>query len=391
MRALFAGSVLAVLPAIASAQNSPYLGTIVDPEVLVRAGPSDKFPETGTLKRGVEVVVDREDFGWLAIKAPKGSVSWVPIAFVDFDPALPTPQNVMVTEDVTLASGRVGLAQPLAEIRKTKVPAGSTLLVIGQRVTFDNKQWYPVEPIHGDVRYVPKSAVKAGEPVSTAFVVRDMAPPGLTPIAATAPHGEIPPANIGAKPGVNHPLWTQAEAAERDGRSEDAEKFYFQLARLMNEPGGDHDVANLCYTRIHSIREKKRIGSVPATANIGTTPAFIPAVRPESSKPDRPSLLPPVRNDPPTGTQQNTTTPTASDRGNWTGVGRLVSTPLALDGRVTYALETAPGITQLYVVAGSGVDLKQHLNRRVNLQGVTYTHPNAKKPYIVATDVTEEK
>ncbi len=390
MRALFAGIVLAVLPAIASAQSLPYLGTIADPEVLVRAGPSDKFPETGTLKRGVEVVVDREEFGWLAIKAPKGSVSWVPIAFVDFDSTLPTPQNVMVTEDVTLASGRVGLAQPLAEIRKTKVPAGSTLLVIGQRVTFDNKQWYPVEPIHGDVRYIPKSAVKAGEPVNTAFVVRDMAPPGLTPIAATTPHSEIPPANIGAKPGVNHPLWTQAEAAERDGRSEDAEKLYFQLARLMNEPGGDHDVANLCYTRIHSIREKKRIGSVPATANIGTTPAFIPVVRPESSKPDRPSLLPPVRNDQPTGTQ-NTTTPTSTDRGNWTGVGRLVSTPLALDGRPTYALETAPGIAQLYVVAGNGINLKAHLNRRVNLQGVTYTHPNAQKPYIVATDVTEEK
>ena len=388
MRALFAGIVLAVLPVAATAQNAPYLGTVADAEVLVRAGPSDKFSETGTLKRGVEIVVDHEEFGWLAIKAPKGSVSWVPIAFVDFDPALPTPQNVMVTEDVTLASGRVGLAQPLAEIRRTKVPAGSTLLVIGQRVTFDNKQWYPVEPIQGDLRYVPKSAIKAGEPVNTAFVVRDTTPPGLTPVSGIVPRTEPAPAAVGAKPGVNHPLWTQAEAAERDGRAEDAEKLYFQLARLMNEPGGDHDVANLCYTRIHSLREKKRLGSVPMS--IGTSPAFTPVVKPESNKPERPSLLPPVRNDPPASTQ-STTTPPAADRGNWTGVGRLVSTPLALDGRVTYALETAPGITQLYVVAGSGVDLKQHLNRRVNLQGVTYTHPNAKKPYIVATDATEEK
>ena len=186
LRALFAGLILAVLPAAATAQNAaPYLGAVLDPEVLVRSGPSDKFPETGTLKRGAPVIVDHEEFGWLAIEAPKGSVSWVPIAFVEFDAARPAPQNAVVTDDVTLASGRVGLAQPLTEIRKTKVPGGSIVKVIGQKTTFDNKQWYPVEPVYGDFRYIPKSAVKAGEPASTAFVVKDSIPPGLTPIAAS--------------------------------------------------------------------------------------------------------------------------------------------------------------------------------------------------------------
>jgi hypothetical protein len=376
-RALFAGLLLTALPAAASAQSAPYLGTIADSEVLVRSGPSDKFPETSTLKRGAPVIVDHEEFGWLAIEAPKGSVSWVPIAFLEFDASRPTPQNAMVTDDVTLASGKDGLEQPLTEIRKTKVPAGSILKVIGQKTTFDGKQWYPVEPVYGDFRYVPKSAVKAGEPASTAFVVRDATPPGFTPAGATSPKPAAvePPAT--GKPGVNHPLWAQAEAAERDGRPDEAEKFYFQLARLMNEPGGDHDVANLCYTRIHAIREKKRSSNAASPAT---------ATKPELA---RPTLLPPVRNEVPVNT--STTPDKTGEKGAWTGVGRLVVSPLALDGRQTYALETAPGISQIYVVGDGKIDLSRYRNKKVNVFGSTHTHVNASKPYVIATDVREEQ
>jgi len=378
-RILFATLILAAAPSAAAAQNAPYLGTIVDAETLVRSGPSDKFPEAGSLKRGVPVIVDHEEFGWLAIEAPKGSVSWVPIEFVEFDVARPLPQNAMVTEDVTLASGKVGLAQPLTEIRKTKVPAGTTLKIIGPKATFDNKQWYPVEPVYGDFRYIPKSAIRAGEPARTAFIVGDATPPNLTPIAATTPKPEatttVPPAPV-ARTGVNHELWQKADAAEREGRTEDAEKHYFQLARMMNEAGGDQDVANMCYTRIHALREKKRSSMVP--------PAGVPATAPRVEVPARPQLLPPTKNETPV----STATPTA-DKGGWTGVGRLVVSAVVLDGRTTYALETAPGVYQVYVVAAPGVDLKPYRNRRVNVFGTTHTHANTTKPYILATELTE--
>jgi hypothetical protein len=379
--------VLALAPAAVAAQNAPYLGTVLDAEVLVRSGPSDKFPDAGTLRRGVPVIVDHEEAGWLAIEAPKGSVSWVPIAFVEFDVTRPLPQNAMVTEDVTLASGKVGLAHPLAEIRKTKVPAGTALKIIGPKATFDNKQWYPVEPVYGDFRYVPKSAIRTGEPARTAFIVGDATPPNLVPIAATTPKPDlvpptptVPPAP--AKTGVNHELWQKAEAAERDGRVEDAEKLYFQLARLMNEPGGDQDVANLCYTRIHSLREKKRGNMVPP-AGVPATPA--PRVETPRFEPSpRPQLLPPTKNDTPNGAST-----TDKDKAAWTGVGRLVQAAVVLDGRTTYALETAPGVLQLYVVAAPGTDLTPYKNRRVNVLGTTHTHPNTTKPYVLATEVAE--
>lgn len=389
-RALVAGLLL-ILPPAATAQTAPYLATVADAEVLVRAGPSDKFPETGTLAKGNRIVVDHEEAGWLAIHAPPGSVSWVPITYVDFNPSLPIPQNVAVSDDVTLAAGKVGLAQPLTEVRKARAPTGTVLTVIGQKATFDSKQWYPVLPIPGDFRYVPKSSVQANGPATTAFVVRDSAPANLPPAlpASRNPGGsEGPPLAKGDKP-VNDPLWDQAQAAEKAGRIGDAEKLYFQLARKMNEPGGDHDIANLCYTRIHALREK----ATPAAANRTTGSN----ASPQSS--GRPTLLPPLRSDGSTPTtvsirtQPNPVSAKASsgEKPAWTGIGRLVSSPLALDGRQTFALEIASGVTQVYVVGAPGYSLAQYKNKMVKVYGTTHSHRDASKPYIVASDVVEVK
>src|SRR5437016_10772334 len=95
--ALVAGLAILMLPAFGLAQSGSYYAVVGDPEVPLRAGPSDRFPETGTVKQGVRVVVDHaESNGWLAIVAPAGSVSWVPQQFIEgFDKDRPLPQNVM--------------------------------------------------------------------------------------------------------------------------------------------------------------------------------------------------------------------------------------------------------------------------------------------------------
>jgi hypothetical protein len=387
--AVVAGLVLAVLPAAAPAQSGPYLAAVVDQEVILRAGPSDQFPETGTVQRGVRVVVDHEESnGWLAVEAPAGSVSWVPMTLVDFNKDAAIPQLVVTQADVTLTAGRVGLAQPLLEVRRTKLPAGTPLTVIGAKVTLsDGKSFYPVAPPPGDFRYVPKTAVQSEKPANTAFVVRtnDTVVPAGSTASPTPPAAIAGPGAPAAppKPIVNHPLWAQAEALEKEGRLDDAEKVYFQLARQMNEPGGDHDVANLCYTRIHSLREKKRAAAPSATA---TSPG---------------TLLPPVKDNQsaarPTTTVDRTPAPAADrtpppaapqdGRPQWAGPGILVRSALALDGRRTYALESSPGVPRLYVVPDKGMDLERYVNRKVDVFGTTYSRGGLSKPYVVATQV----
>jgi hypothetical protein len=374
--ALFAGLVLGLAPLAGFAQSGPVLATVADPEVKLRAGPSDQFPEVARLSRGAVVIVDHEEpNGWLAVQDAPGtmhSLSWVQAAFIDFDNTKPVPQNVMVHDDTTLAVGQLGLAQPLTQIRRAKVPSGTILTVIGPKVTFEGKLWHPVVPPPGDFRYLPKQAVRFEKAANTSFVVRDGSPtdpPAARPPSggAAGTSGSLPSdPGTGANPsGVSHPLWAQAEAAERAGNYDEAEKLFFQLARVMNEPGGDHTIANLCYTRIHTLREKKR--SAPATTS---RPVVVDA-------PTRPQQAVP-----PAGSRD-----TRDDRARWTGVGRLTRTSVVLDGRKTYALEANPGEIVLYVTPAAGVDLDRYVGRKVDLYGTTLTRRDLSKPYVVVSAV----
>jgi hypothetical protein len=405
--AILAGLVSLALPASGFAQAGPYVAVVTDVGTRLRAGPSDQFPETATLPRGFQLLVDHEEpNGWLAVQDVPGrmnSVSWVQTQFVNFDKNSPIPQLVEVDEaGTTLRAGQIGLAQPL-HIQRAKVPGGTILTVIGKGVEFEGKTWYPVVPPVGDFRYVPKQAVKFEKPANTAVTVKENAPlpqpdpasgsgsgsvgsPAMPTASLPGPgsnHGGmlLPPgmgsgasiSSASGKPPVQDPLWAQAEAAEREGRLDDAEKLYFELARRMNQPGGDHDIANLCYTRIHGIREKKRGGG--SGSGFGQLPGPVtPPVRSTTGSVEKPSgQLPPPE--------------PREDRGRWSQPGKLVRSALSLDGRRTYALESSPGIPIVYVVAGQGVDLEKFVNKRVEVFGVSNTRRDLSRPFVVATAV----
>ena len=388
MRLPVAVLALAALPSAAIAQNGPYIAVVSDAEVRMRAGESDRFPDAGTLHRGTKVLVDHEEpGGWLAIQAPPGAVSWVQMHFLEFDATLPKPQNAVLSQDVTLVAGRVGHAQPLVDVRRATVPAGSILTVIGEKAVVEGKSWYPVAPPADDFRYIPKSSVQMERAANTSYTVKSTdtgTPTGAIPASATntgsipAPAGGLPTGSTTPlskpTPTVNHPLWAQAEAAEREGKYREAEEFLSELARKMGETGGDFDVANQCFTRIHTLREKQR-------GTRGTATATPP-------RDDRPSLAPPGRGTvslpPPAKDNRPATTATAA--GEWSKAAMLVRANIAIDGKPTYALESAPGNVVAYVVGAQGLDLERHKNRRVVVFG-TKSERNLSRPLIVATAV----
>jgi len=404
---LCASQAMAADPAI-------YRAVVTDPEVKLRAGPSDAFPETSSLKRGSIVVVEREENGWLAITAPHGSVSWIAYSFVeDLSPDRQTPKNGLVHAEgeVTIAVGKAGDTQPL-DVRREKLPQGTIVLLIGPPAAdASGKKWWPIAPPAGDVRYLPKSAVQIDKPINNSVAVRvtDMGgviPPAATPVSpptgaplATVPgsgSSPLPSAGVTAsKPAVNHPLWLQAETAEREGRLGDAEKAYFELAAVMNAPGGDHDIANLCYTRIHAIREKKRNASGIKTSapTPNTTPATPNVLQPPSKsgrgvRPGAPQALPTGLGTN-TGTNTGTGTNANTTDAQWSGPGLLRRTALTPDGTGSpaYALETSPGVVKVYVIAGPGVKLEQYLGKTIDVYGVPQTRNKLSKPYVIATAV----
>jgi hypothetical protein len=331
----------------------------------------------------------------------------------NFDKNKPTPQNVVTEGEagdlITLVPGKMGSDVPLTYYQKTKVPVGTILTVVGPKVVNQGKSWYPIAPAAGDFRYVAKQLVKAEKPVNTSFTIRESStniPPASIPTAsssfppqpssttsiigapvAVGPAGGTPsttstagtPSSVvttpppAPAPVVNNPIWAQAEAAEQAGRLDEAEKLYFQLARQMNEPGGDHDIANLCYTRIHGIREKKKTaGTVSGTVTTAPRPPVSP---PQQSRAISATTIDtPKPNDP-------------SQKPNYIGTGKLSRSALDYNGFMTYSLETSPGEVLCYVQAAQGVDLVKYKNKRVVIYGSSDGKRDLSKPLAVATDV----
>jgi len=375
----------------------PYLAVVTAAQVTVRAGPSDQFPDTGTLQAGMQVWVDHEESnGWLAVQDPPHTlrtISWVPMQFINFDKSRPIPQNVVVDEaGAPLRPGKIGLAEPLP-VQRTRVPGGTILLVIGPPVQRDGRTWYPVASPPGDFRYLPKHAVEAQGGTAWGFQVREPTP---VPPSASSPAHTLTSATTtstassatGSVPtrasSVQHPLWQQAEAAEQAGRYEEAERLFFDLARLMNEQGTNHDIANLCYTRIHALREKRRQASASST-----TPA--PENLPSASGGSMGAISHPWPKEasPPTGSSPSPgTLPPSETTARWYGPGRLVRSAIALDGRKTYALEAHPGVPIVYVVAGAAGDLERYLNTSVQVYGPAQSRRGLSYPYVTAQAVS---
>src|SRR5439155_21350954 len=70
--------------AIASAGDFPYIAYVCVEDAQVVAGPGHRFYATDQLPRGMKVEIYREEpSGWLAIRPPEGSFSWVPGEFVE--------------------------------------------------------------------------------------------------------------------------------------------------------------------------------------------------------------------------------------------------------------------------------------------------------------------
>src|SRR5262249_8226484 len=74
---VLAGALGCAAPAMA--QTDPMEASIAVSRVEVRSGPTTKFYATGELHQGEKVIVVREskEPGWLEIKPPTGSFSWV--------------------------------------------------------------------------------------------------------------------------------------------------------------------------------------------------------------------------------------------------------------------------------------------------------------------------
>lgn len=301
--------------------------------VEVRAGPSWQFAATGTLERGAEVEVLSEENGWLTIRPPAGSCSWVADRFLK-DPEKPTPgvKNAIIAGDVAVPVrvGRTGFNQPLPIEAPVRLQRGTIVVLLGQQVTFEDTTWQCIQPTDSEVRYVPKEALDE--------------------------KAELPP--VPGVPKSQGPLiWAQAEQAERAGNLAEAEQLYQQLADELARSNGDQELLLRCHNRIQQIRDRQRATASPPATPVSRTSGTTIAATAERSTSSPASGYTPAAPSPGAGPMHSS------------GPGWLRRTGFLIAGQRAYVLENGQGLVRLYVVPQTGVNLDPYLNQRVDLIG----------------------
>jgi hypothetical protein len=313
------------------AQTLPAEMIITAPRVEVRSGPTKEYQATSILKQGDRVLVLRESKdqpGWLAIKPPAGSFSWVSgkhvklvdgrTGYVDVDsgPAPVMPGSSIVNKPPTSES--------------VKLAPGFLVTVIDKPFVVDGNTWLIITPPPTEVRFIPADAVR--------------------PVGSGVP---IAPGKGG------NPLIVQADDAFNSRQFDKAKSLYKQAA----ERTSDYEEKIYCYGRLMSLEKGTTTPGHPFHMAGGKTTTPGP-ITPATGK-------------------------TLAYPPQWSTWGTLKKAAFEKDGQAVYVLESKERHALLYVISQPGTSLREYVGRTVCLYGtITYrTDDRLKTHYMVASHV----
>jgi hypothetical protein len=376
---------------------------------------------TNVLKQGQTVQVLKElPDGWLAIKPPPGSFSWINTRFLEHV-SPQSPYWVVVTHDDAPLPVRVGseVYDSKPTVEGSRVVRGTSVVAIPggrEQVDAEDGVWLPIEPPEMELRYVRAQAVVKAQPTTTTAAASPATgPPPITP-ADSGYSTPAPPPAPGATnsaqsappptaPGVPAPpaetpeaMWQQAEAMEQAGKTADAERLYAELGEKVKTNPNYHELWMRCLNRLHYLRTAARAATTAAYTMTRPTEARYGSTASENRiQPVPASGTSAVTNytspcPPPGQTQQASSGyPAAQSPAQPTTlVGRLRAAGRGLpgDSRRMYMLETSQGQPLTYVVPQPGVDLDSYLSRNVELSGMWVYNSELRYNCLTAARVT---
>jgi SH3-like domain-containing protein len=421
-RHLFAGLPLAlVLAATARAdptvvtptspKGSPVLYTarVKEPLIEVRSGPSTdpKMYPTNHLKYGDLVeVVSEEKGGWLGIKPPAGSFSYVNMRFLEKLNATTWMVRVPDGETVEVNMGSA-LTDPnqKPDVISAHLKRGTQVVSRWNPYTPPGADgvYLPIVPPDSEVRYIEGKAVEkvdgaAAAAPSAAAVAADFAPPTPTPTSTAPPPlavrsgpGAAAPAAAGLPPGTTGnepPEWFEAQRLAQAGQTEEAIKMYHDLAKKVLNT--DHDLAMRCHNQAHFLRMGMR-ASVPAGYDpTKTSESHYPATSTSRLTPIAAgvALQAPAGCVPCPGApqpQQSAYAPAPPPGWFRSGPGSLRRAGRGVDDRVTYVHQGVNGQGRLYVTPAPGLNLDAYLNGTVEVYGPVVYRGDLRAYYMTAS------
>jgi hypothetical protein len=346
-------------------------------EALVRAGPSDRFYPTNVLRTGDKVqVVEEGAGGWLAIRPPEGSFSWINTRFLQN--IVPHQPNFVVAQEGMTVDVIVGssVRQDRPDVAGSKLQRGAQVRSLGPTQADREGTWMPIEPPPGEVRYIQAEAVTKTPPGQAPAGVVAASSPGGTSWSAP-PTGPVP-----APPAPPNPdaLWRQAQQAERNGQVAEAIRLYNQAgtANLTVNPARSMEA----FERARWLEQANASPGVPGSTFAPSRPpaGVVPASEVRYTTADRTFAVPP----PPSSTiRLAAPSPSAPPADNGplgahplagaieSSLGLLKHSRRASESQQVYVLMPAQGGYHLYATPQPGLNLEPYVNQNVRLLGTT--------------------
>lgn len=155
-------------PALADegdARTYPYVAYIAAETAKIHAGPGNAHYATDELARGTTVEVLREISGWLAIRPPVGSFSWVPAREAELTDE---PDVAVILADDTPAWIGTRVDRDADHMWQVQLNQGDHVKVLDvkRRAAAGRgaESWYRIEPPEGELRFVRAEHVSRDEP-----------------------------------------------------------------------------------------------------------------------------------------------------------------------------------------------------------------------------------
>lgn len=379
-------TVLLSLPATAPANPpaTPDVRYVGLPEAEVRCQPSTnpQFYVTNRLHRGdaVDVVEELPD-GWLKIRPPRGSFSWVnALLLQSITPNQPNYVYVPENQELPVYIGsEVQKGRPT--VVGVKLKRGAQVTSIGKPLADDGNPkpgeegpWMPIEAPEGEFRFIRADAVTRTKPaVDTVAAARvpNAAPAGSTfvPTAGPPPAGATQGNAITPVPDLQA-LYTRARAAQEANSLPEAITLYEQAATTARNQG-QTDWAARVFAHANALRDRLA-GAAPVArqgeAHSTKPPPADPTVRLSSPPGTTPGGGAPDYTAPGAATAL---TARGSPAGNLpsSGPGRLRRAGRTVEYQRTYVLEDAQGLPIVYAAPEPGLDLEPYINQNVELFG----------------------
>ncbi len=366
----------------------PFTARIILPNAEVRSGPGSdsKLYGTNNLKAGdvITVVQERPD-GWLAIRPPDGSFSWVQSKYLQRIVAT-QPNYLVQTNDGNKVPVYIGSAvlNTKPTLESARLTRGTQVKSLGAAQSDGKENWIPIVPPENELRYIRceaigKQAVQAN--------------PTPAAVPATPPNPASSNAIVNANSAVPNcdanQRWSQAISAETAGQSTEAIRLYSQIGQdfACSQPM----FASQAYGRAVWLRDcasKGKTNTVQACAPGQpklTNKALVQAVSNlQNNAPTAPIGSAPVANMVP---QSNGPSPTPvksinSGSGSGMGPGFLRKAGRPQSNEPSYYIESQQGRPLIYLAPAPGQNLDLFINQRVEVSGPT-TYRSDMRAYVM--------